>query len=178
MNCPWLAFIGDRVEQTGKIVVEIGNVGSGLLVLLTIRRIYFVLCVLAVVLSSTGCFGPIAAYGIKETDLSWVKVGIHYTSVEGHLGVPISSELTEGGSRSVYVYNRGFIPPKEQEGEGAQAGALVVGVAVDLLTVGMAGAALTMCVDTCQLGHLEVHYDDAGKLLSARDLGAAPAGER
>ena len=62
------------------------------------------ICLLAILVSSTGCSVGMALSGSKEPNLSRLKVGSTRFTVESELGDPDKSEENDKSSQCLYIY--------------------------------------------------------------------------
>lgn len=110
--------------------------------------------------------------GWAATDLSWMEVEMEREKVEDKLGKPIQPYITEQGFLAVYEYDRGWIPPSEEDPRKKALAPIFL--VADVVTLGMMGFLSEPQGAACQRGRLRVLYDKASKILAVKECWEPP----
>jgi len=126
----------------------------------------FILVLFLTVLGISGCATKKFYYGVEETDLSGLFIGMRRQDVEKITGGAIKVFECDSGAVVTYLYDRGWTGCvgegrcKEEDESKLQA----MEMGADIFSLGMFSGALNQCIEPCQKGHLEVLYNDKNEL--------------
>jgi hypothetical protein len=136
------------------------------------------IAILQVIFIVSGCSAVQQTYGISETDLSWIKLGMQRSEIEAKLELEIVMEANDlFGNTVTYEFNRGYYPPAHDSPLWWPAAA-VGWETLNLFSLG----ARSYWERKCQKSLLKLSYDTNNVLIEAReqlvDLNITRAGTR
>jgi len=137
-----------------------------------LRVLLRILILVSLGLTLCSCSAAQQTYGIRPTDLSWVRLATHRDAIEAKLG---TGKSVVSRDAATFEFNRGYRPPvhgKPLFWPVAAAG----WETLNLLSIG----SRSYWEHRCQRAMLEVKFDSANRLVSAQesmiDLGGLNTG--
>ena len=130
-----------------------------------IRNLSRLIAILLVALNASGCSAIQQTYGIRETDLSWIKRSMHRAEIESKLDLEIIKEVHGlHGTTVIYKFNRGYRPPAHDSSYWWPVAA-VGWETINLMSLG----AVSFWERECQRALLELSYGPDGTLIGASE---------